>query len=288
MHPYRSRWAVCLFCAATILPGVAVCQTPPGSTAGQPTDRSPLTSFPIVSIVPLDKDRKDKSWGYRYRDDGFFGKGLSAYLLMQEAYGLYDDERILNVPPWARSEQFAVGAKVEPSEVRQFSNMTDDQRRAMLRAMLASRFKLASHYEKRVFPVYDLVIAKKGIKMSPATPEEIRDMHVGLGLVTISRPGYLQGKDFSLSGLDSDLKSAAGRQIVDRTGLPGRYDFTLQWDPNLQAPLSSIPHNSADTFQAEGPSIFTALQEQLGLRLQPDKASLDVLVIDHIEPPTEN
>jgi uncharacterized protein (TIGR03435 family) len=288
MYLKRLRGVICLFCFVTALPGFGGTQTPPTATAAQQTGGAALTSFPIVSIVPLDKDRKDKSWGYHYRDDGFFGKGFSAYLLIQEAYLLYDNERILDVPSWARSAEFDIGAKVEPSEVRQFSNMTDDQRRAMLRAILASRFKLASHYEKRVFPVYDLVIAKKGIKMSLSNSTMTRGMNVLPGLITGSRPGYLQVEDFSLKGLSSLLHGASGRQVVDRTGLTGLYDFTLRWNPNLDVPTDQTHPDSTSTLQAEGPSIFTALQEQLGLRLAPAKAELDVLVIDHMEPPTPN
>ena len=301
MHPQRCPWIICLFCAVvTALPGGRAFALAPG-LAGQsnsgpqafaagPQNKSSaaLTSFAIVSIVPVSKDRKNSGWGYNYRDDGFFGKGISPYQLIQEAYDLYDEERILDVPQWARSAQFDIGAKVDPSEMQQFRNMTNDQRRAMLRTMLGPRFKLVTHYEKRVFPVYDLVVAKKGIKMSPSTSTPARSMNADQGVVIGSRPGYLRVTDLSMEALSSQLKFAAGRQVLDRTGLIGRYEFTLRWSSGLDASLDPMRPGHAPTLETDGPSIFAAIQEQLGLQLEPAKAELNVLVIDHVDPPTPN
>ena len=138
-----------------------------------------------------------------------------------------------------------------------------------MRQILEDRFALKYHIEKRELPLYDLVIAKHGPKIKESTP--------GGNFTNGMSPGKLSMHAYPMSALAASLSGAVGRLIIDKTGLTGQYDIDLTWawrdDPG-----------SGDT----GPSIFTAIQEQLGLKLEPAKAPIDVVVIDHIERPSEN
>jgi uncharacterized protein (TIGR03435 family) len=144
----------------------------------------------------------------------------------------------------------------------------------MLQSLLAQRFKLAVHYEKQNRPVYALVVARPG-RIGPGLTPSTRDCTAKESECGMS----LGGGTLRAVGQPLTIISSAGRPdgrvIVDKTGLTGRYDFTLRY--TLQ------PGPNDDT-----PSIFTAVEEQLGLKLVPDTAPLDVVVIDHIERPTED
>jgi uncharacterized protein (TIGR03435 family) len=199
-------------------------------------------------------------------------------VMIRSAYPTKADE-IIGAPSWVLSERFDVEARAtfEPSR---------DQERMMLRMLLADRFKLVAHYETQDRPVYNLVVARADGRLGPqlralditdcetAKPKNPTDppvcavrMRGGSSTLTMSSGG-IRMQSFA----DSPIASAsAGRPIVDKTGLSGFYAFTLEFSGGT-----------------DGVSIFTALQEQLGLKLEPARAPLDVVVIDHIERPTEN
>lgn len=153
----------------------------------------------------------------------------------------------------------------------------------MFQKLLADRFKLAVHWEMRELPVYALIVAKKGSKLQPA-----KETSQGSGT---SAHSSRSGSQFTAKGvtlpelaqaLSQELFRELGRDIIDKTEIKGRYDLTLNWTPDAGAATDAA--SSADS----GPSIFTAVQEQLGLKLEPAKAPVQVLVIDHAEMPSEN
>jgi uncharacterized protein (TIGR03435 family) len=143
----------------------------------------------------------------------------------------------------------------------------------MLRALLADRFKLKIHREMKDQPVYELVVAKNGPKIKPSSSDKF-SLTTGRGHLEFHHAsmavfiGYLYGRP-------GFPQQAADRPVLDRTGLQGFYDLTLDWAPD------SDPNPT-------GPSLFTALEEQTGLKLEPRKAPFEFLVIDHVEKPTEN
>jgi uncharacterized protein (TIGR03435 family) len=142
----------------------------------------------------------------------------------------------------------------------------------MLRALLADRFKLAVHTETREMPIYVLVVAKGGSKLVKSNVSGTT-INTGRSRITI------KGSDNSLALLTYDLAWRLGRPVIDQTGLAGRYEFDLKWTEDDAA--ASAPDSG-------GPSLFTAIQEQLGLKLEPTKGSVPVLVIDHAEQASEN
>jgi uncharacterized protein (TIGR03435 family) len=144
----------------------------------------------------------------------------------------------------------------------------------MLQSMLADRCKLKVHRETREMPVYDLVIAKGGLKMKEAAGNEV-------DAETMKSSGTMIAQALSTDSLVNAFSGMVGRMIVDKTGLAGKkFDFELTWMPD--------DRRAADNAADAGPSFFTALEEQLGLKLVPAKGQVEVIVIDHIEKPSAN
>jgi uncharacterized protein (TIGR03435 family) len=149
----------------------------------------------------------------------------------------------------------------------------------MMQSLLAERFKLAIHRESKELPVFALVAAKGGSKLKPAGDPKADD-----GDFTWGR-GRIRGMAVTLPEIAEMLSGDLKRTVLDRTGIAGRYDFTLEYAPEIIEPAVNPNEKTADP---NGPSIFTALQEQLGLRLEASKGPVQILVIDHVEKPTEN
>jgi uncharacterized protein (TIGR03435 family) len=161
----------------------------------------------------------------------------------------------------------------------------------MLRALLADRFKLAIHKESREVPTYELVISKNGPKIKEGKPD---DPTLPNGTLRVMS-GKITGNAVSMARLASVIGMQLKHPVVDRTGLMGTYDFSLGWQPE-EDPSQTLPgaegsqQGSLPKLDSSGPSIFTALQEQLGLKLEStkDQVHVDIVVIDHIELPSEN
>lgn len=162
------------------------------------------------------------------------------------------------------------------------------QFRAMMQAMLVERFQLKLHRETRELPVYALLQAKgdakDGAKLRPAKSESLQ-MKWGTGQVSY--------EGAPLSMLATTLTQLTGRLVLDQTGLKNNYDFTLQWTPDegqmqMFRRAGDSGNNGAAEAEASGPSVFTALKEQLGLKLEPTKAPVEILVVDSATRPSEN
>jgi uncharacterized protein (TIGR03435 family) len=233
-------------------------------------------AFDVVSIKPS----RSPGWNMYPTPDGYTGKGISLRQLVKETYRVWDDKLLTGGPDWIDKDKFDLEAKFDAAAVPGAKNLTDHQRADMLRAVLADRFQLRVHFEKKVYPTYNLVIAKRGPKLVETPPEKLNSgVSVTVCLHTGGRSGLMAVEGCTTKALAEDLLYPAGRTVVDKTGLKARYSFELHWAPD---------NTPADSPLAALPSIFTALQEQLGLKLDPSTAPLDVLVIDHAERPSEN
>jgi uncharacterized protein (TIGR03435 family) len=163
-------------------------------------------------------------------------------------------------------------------EIIRVEPLTFEQRRTMFQQILADRFKLVAHHETRELPIYQLTIGKNGSKLKESAPDDPASTKPSRkGIMFGPGRGKVTATGGSLSMFITALSRQLGRIIVDKTGLTGRYDFTLEWTPDDAAPSDQ-----------SGPGIFTAIQEQLGLKLEPTKGPVDVIVIDHIEKPSAN
>lgn len=186
---------------------------------------------------------------------------VSLDVLIGMAYGI-DSRRISGRPGWADSTLYDVIAKPEGS-----GGLSYEQSRPMLQQLLADRLKLAVHREKKPTPGYALVVAKGGPKLTKSAGESDKRYIL---------PRGLRCDNATLDLLAGMLVRPAGRPVVDKTGITGNYDIELRY----------APEGSGDTTL---PSVFTALQEQLGLKLEAEKVEVEMVVIDHVERvPTEN
>jgi uncharacterized protein (TIGR03435 family) len=210
--------------------------------------------------------------------------------MQYNAYGI-PGSRILNGPKWLDSTRFDIEAKMDDSVADHLRTLARDQRRletqAMFQRLLADRFKLAVHWETRELPVYALIVARKGSKLQPA-----KDPSEGSNISSNDSGADSQftAKGVTLpqlaEALTQELSRELGHNVIDKTEIRGRYDLTLKWTPDAGA--APIATGSATSSADSGPSIFTVVQEQLGLKLQPAKGPVQILVIDHAEMPSEN
>lgn len=243
---------------------------------------APVPRFDVASV--RQNLTPEPRWRMSFTENGMSAKDVTPLYVIEEAYGLYDEQLWSGIPPWIKEKRFDIEAKYD---VEKYPQIVLEQRRAMLQQLLAERFRLVVHHEQREFPLYALAIAKSGPKFGETKPE---DVHVSstygpMCQVLRSKMGLIEMKGCSMAQLAHNLtgwtRDDLGRTIVDHTELTGRYSFSLTWTPDSAPPLNSLDAGG-------GPSIFTAVQEQLGLLLRPERGPLDTIVIDHVEMPTEN
>jgi uncharacterized protein (TIGR03435 family) len=193
---------------------------------------------------------------------------LTLLNLIEDAYGVRRDQ-ISGGPSWISSDHYDVIAKAEGE-----GTLTHDRAMQMLQTLLSDRFQLKLHRETRETPVYDLVLGKNGPKLKESSADA-----KGKNFVSVTGAGmHMEATNGTMEQLARQLSVTAGRPVIDKTGLTGFYAYTLDW-----ASANRPPEPDSDT-----PSMFTAVQEQLGLKLESAKAPVEMLIVDHAEKPSEN
>lgn len=193
-------------------------------------------------------------------------------MLIQYAYHLQDFE-VSGTRGWMESERYDVVAKAK-------GKVTEDDARRMLQSLLAERFKLKVRRESKDLPIYALTIAKGGLKIKQSAGECAPQASCG-GFRLYQR-SQLSGEKVPIVELRDILSTLTGRPVVDKTGLNGTFDISLKWTPDAVMAVGAEPGAPAGP---PGSSLFTALQEQLGLRLESQKGSVEILVVDAAERP---
>lgn len=259
------------------------------SSASQPATPAPAAAAPAFEVAAIKVNNSGGGNSSSNTNDGrFTASNVTLKSLIQyEAYGI-PGPRILGGPKWIDTTRFDVEAKMDEAEAAQLKALdrkqNGEQTHAMFQQLLADRFKLAVHWETRELPIYALVAAKNGPKLQPTT-----ELNGGSGT---SSHGSQTSRELKATNqtvqdlaetLTQILSEELGRNVVDKTGIEGKYDFTLKWTPETDA-APTADNGAPDS----GPSLFTALQEQLGLKLESAKGPVKVLVIDHAEMPSEN
>lgn len=189
--------------------------------------------------------------------------------------------QIAGLPSWAETERYDIAARLP-----QGGDATDVQLRAMLQHLIQSRFNLSFHMEKRELSVYAINVGKAGpagIKMVKNTSNGVRASAQGLGRTIFS--------GVTMADFAGQLQlRVLDHPVIDQSGLTDRYDFTLNWAPDeFQFPAATPAQRAAAAASADGlPNLFTAFQEQLGMRLEAAKAPVNVLVVDTVSKPSEN
>jgi len=236
--------------------------------------------FDVATIKPGKPNQPGKNIGFQGRE--FLARNFNVNDLIALAYGLHA-KQIVGAPDWFNSQLFDITGVPDVQGVPSMPQMG-----MLMENILADRFALKFHYEKRELPVFALTVAKGGPKMavSSASP----DAGIGFGF---RRLGDLTVRNMMMSDFAKWMQgSVTDRPILDQTGLKDRYDFTLKWTPDDSQfaacrSTGAIPTVNPDEPNAP-PSLYTAVQEQLGLKLDPVKAQDDVMVIDHVQKPSDN
>jgi uncharacterized protein (TIGR03435 family) len=230
-----------------------------------------LPEWDVVSVKPAQLPCSQGSL-LKPTPDGIDILCLPVQALVRYAFGINEDSRILGAPSWLKEAFYSIEAKVSGEDAAAYAKLSKGQRNLMLQALLADRFNLKAHNETRDLPIYALVVAKGGSKLMQSHPDE-----AATAMMRMKGEGEIDATASSVESLPMFLTRELDRPVINKTGLTGKYDFTLKFTPGQSAGSDS-----------EAASIFVAVQEQLGLKLEPTKAPLDVLVIDHVEKPTEN
>lgn len=282
--------------------------------------------YEVASIKPSDPSTAGY-FGTSSVSDAYTAEGDTLKSLIISAYGLSGDSQFAGAPGWIDSARYDIRAKMEPSVADALKKLPLDERtlarQVMLQRLLADRFGLKVHRETKEFPIYVLTVAKNGPKLTPTAfppdnpePKDAKAAPAppppapGPSAKKAQSTGPVQGRGTSWSIGDSGgnmithgesmarfavtLTRALHRQVVDKTGLTGEYDFTMQWTAD-HLPVASNSAASSSASPAAAPSaslpdsnraILAALQEQLGLKLESTKGPVEIIAIDQISRPS--
>lgn len=250
--------------------------------SAQTADHRPaFDAFEVATIKPAPPEEQGRFIRMESAHR-FFAKNYTLKGLVGAAYDL-TPRAISGGPSWIDSEKYYVVAAT-PGEVRP----TLDEQMAMLRNLLADRFKLTFHRERKELSVYALNIARTGSKLkeSTAPPDSLPEL---INVITPEKDGgyriVLPARNATMAQFVSMMQRAVfDRPVVDQTGLTGKYDFDLEWRPDE----SQFGGNIRPNPDSSKPDLFTALQQQLGLRLEATKGFVEALAIDRVEKPSDN
>jgi uncharacterized protein (TIGR03435 family) len=256
------------------------------SARAQLSHRGPVSSvalsqttapFDVISIKlhnPATDLPNEQSSNMSFHDDILTATNVPLEMLVEFAYDIKSDQ-ISGLSGPVSSAHFDIEAKVLAPDGGTPPKLTDGEMQAKLIPLLSERFHFKAHLQPKTMPVYDLVVQRGGLKIK-LSQEEIKDNSWNMNGTDTSK--ILTGKGMSMSDLAAALAGEVHREVIDKTSLDGRADIALKWSDDVAAEIG-------------GPnviSIFTAVEEQLGLKLQPSKGPVNTLVIDHVEMPSEN
>jgi uncharacterized protein (TIGR03435 family) len=265
------------------------------------------SEFDAVSIKPYQPDSDRMMIRMMMKPDGYSASGASVKTLIQFAYNLKSEDQISGAGT-VGDKRFNIEAKMDADTVAALAKLSPEERtaqqRLMMQALLADRFKMKAHRETKELPIFALVVAKGGPKLKetdpnappmlpPAPPNGMRPPEGapkgGSGMMMMS-PGGIKAQGVPVANLANILTMQLHRQVVDKTGLTGNYDIDLKFGPeDGKAGMTQGDPSAPGPVTADaGPSIFTALEEQLGLKLEGAKGPVETVVVDHLEMPSEN
>jgi uncharacterized protein (TIGR03435 family) len=232
-------------------------------------------SFEVASVRLNPSTECCTTWTTTYPANRFTASRISLDILTSLAYEGISNKNISGGPSWFDSQLYDISAKVEGD-----GGLTREQMQPLLQNLLRDRFHLIAHREQKLVPGYALVVAKGGLKLHPDALQQSKKVDSAdtkaeqpHGQVL---PNELRAWKMNLAGLAFLLEIPAGGHVIDKTGITGDYDIKLSY-ATARFPDSNLP------------DLFTALQEQLGLKLVPQKVPVEILVIDHVDRiPTEN
>jgi len=232
-------------------------------------------SFEVATIKPARPEMQGFGMTMRGRDVIAFGTLMN---LITISYGV-QDKQVEGLPAWATVDKYEITGRPDTDGIP-----NDRQFKLMIQKLLADRFKLALHRDKKEQSVYALTVARGGPKLTPSAADP--NGPPGLGMRALAN---MVATNISMADFAGYFQSVVlDRPMVDQTGLTGRYDFTLRWTPDDSQFRGAGLRVPPPPDNATLPNLFTAIQEQIGLRLESTRAPADVLVVDKVDKPSEN
>ena len=300
----KTRFLGTTFSLVAALP-MMIGQANPTASGGGSQDGAgalPSVSFEVISIhldKPITDGRGSMQVGFT-PNGTFTGRGLPLKKLICMAYNV-DDLQVSGGPDWLKEDRYTIEAKTDAAGQEAIKNLSGPRERLvgqrMVQELLADRFKLKIHQETKEMPVLALLVAKAGPKVHESVPGDTyenglkdRDGHGHQGMMRFNN-GKLVVQGVPLDRVTAQLTEQLHQIVQNKTGLKGNYDFTLQWTPEVdhdRGPSVASGEGGGPAADASGPSIYTAIQEQLGLKLESQKGAVPVFVIDQVEKPSEN
>ena len=300
-----SRFAWAAMCAGMVSATIAMAQAGTGATAAAACPDAALAAYDVISVKEAHPERP-RFVGPQEMPDGINGESVPVSMMVQQAYSkernLPLEDAVTGLPDWTKMPNYySVQAKMSPDQVAAFKALEKDVQRAcrtqMLQALLEDRFKLKVHKETRQLIGYDLLVDKGGPKFQETTGPDpnapkgqngkpitgsYMSMHSGKnGGLEITVHGYTMQQ---VAGTLSTSNIGVNHRVVDKTGLTGKYSFNLDFTPSSGVGPAGASADASDP----GPTIFNALEDQAGLRLQRAAETIDVVVVDHVERPAAN
>jgi uncharacterized protein (TIGR03435 family) len=254
-------------------------------------DGAPLPAFDVASVKPNNSgSTSTRVWS---RDASYSVENLSLFRIIKIAYGAKSDAQIMGGPSEILKSRYDIEAKIDEEQVAKMKAMSSDDRRLqidlMLQSLLADRFHLEVKFQTKEVPVYALVLAKGGPKFHPSVDAS---GHPGLNSRSSSKKAEASGSDDNaLDGLTRLLSAqteVGDRLVVNKTGLSGKYDWSLRWTPESNDAVGGNASQAAVDTEGSGPELFTALEEQLGVKLKPEKDQVETIVINRLEVASAN
>jgi uncharacterized protein (TIGR03435 family) len=264
-----------------------------------------LPTFEVATVKPNHHDLgKYHSESSRWNDNSYQIENFSLRALIRAAYDAHSNTQVIGGPDALLDTRWDIDAKIGDDDYSKMEKLPREDRyrevHLMEQALLADRFGLKFHVETRELPVFDLVVDKSGAKLLSAAPKPPAAANLPAGAPKPAQPGTTARIGFHqadivvtagtlkfLTAILAQQPEVDGRLVLDKTGLTGKYAFSLHWQPeHLYADASGA--GSVSDSDGDGPSLFAALKDQLGLRLQPAKGPVQVVVVDAVSPPTPN
>lgn len=242
------------------------------------TEKKPPLVFEVASVKPTPPDERRGIVHPMAANQGYEVIGAPLRTIMTVAYTV-TDRQISGGPDWVNTDRWNIEAKAERQG-------TSDELHDALARLLEDRFQLKLRREVRELPAYVLSVDKKGVKMPVHDAADLK--HDPIGGRFQDGELHLSGQNVPMSYFAFFLSRVLPLNVVDKTGLTDRYDVEFQYVPELPAGARPGPDGGAPPPASNGPDLFTALREQLGLRLEKGKASVEYLVIEHVEKPSAN
>ena len=248
---------------------------PPAPPKPMAADANPV--FEVATIKPSRPDAQGK--GFRVQGRSFSTLNTSLSDLITFTYGIHA-RQIVGAPEWVSSEKFDISAKPDGE-----GQPNDKQWKAMLQKLIAERFKFTFYRDKKELAVYTINVVKTGPKLTKSTGDPN-----GLPGIGFRQLGGMMARNANMTDFAGLLQGTVlDRPVLDQTGVQGRYDFTLNWTPDeFQFVGLGIKPPPTPPDAEKNPDLFTAIQQQLGLKLESTKAPAEVFIIDHVEKPSEN